>query len=149
MQVCNSLQTDNHASTPPLSFFTGWMPSCRLTNSVKALLLLILIICAVLSWHRCSGVTGGMGQMGSIAPGYSKQGVQNGLTKGVVWLPNSRVNTHHLMAVCPRLPGWALTRKVKPIWIRLWIGLDWLMAVHRCSFCHRWSARKVSAVSTK
>jgi len=26
MQVCTSLQTDNHASTPPLSFFTGWMP---------------------------------------------------------------------------------------------------------------------------
>jgi len=26
MQACTSLQTDNHASTPPLSFFTGWMP---------------------------------------------------------------------------------------------------------------------------
>jgi len=26
MQVCTSLQTDNHASTPPLSFFTDWMP---------------------------------------------------------------------------------------------------------------------------
>jgi len=26
MQVCNSLQTDNHASTPPLKFFTGRMP---------------------------------------------------------------------------------------------------------------------------
>ena len=26
MQVCTSLQTGNHASTPPLSFFTGWMP---------------------------------------------------------------------------------------------------------------------------
>jgi len=26
MQVSTSLQTDNHASTPPLSFFTGWMP---------------------------------------------------------------------------------------------------------------------------
>jgi len=26
MQVCTSLQTDNHASTPPLCFFTGWMP---------------------------------------------------------------------------------------------------------------------------
>jgi len=26
MEVCTSLQTDNHASTPPLSFFTGWMP---------------------------------------------------------------------------------------------------------------------------
>ena len=31
MQVCTSLQTDNHASTPPLG------PSCRPTNSVKAL----------------------------------------------------------------------------------------------------------------
>jgi len=37
MQVCTSLQADNHASTPPISFFTGWMPSCRPTNSVKAL----------------------------------------------------------------------------------------------------------------
>jgi len=27
MQVCTSLQTDNHASTLPLSFFTGRMPA--------------------------------------------------------------------------------------------------------------------------
>ena len=26
MQVCTLLQTDNHASTPPLMFFTGRMP---------------------------------------------------------------------------------------------------------------------------
>jgi len=26
MQVCTSLQTDYHASTPPLKFFTGRMP---------------------------------------------------------------------------------------------------------------------------
>jgi len=26
MQVCISLQTDNHSSTPPLSFFSGRMP---------------------------------------------------------------------------------------------------------------------------
>jgi len=26
MQVCTSLQTDNHNSTPPLTFFTGQMP---------------------------------------------------------------------------------------------------------------------------
>jgi len=26
MPVCTSLQTDNHASTPPLSIFTGRMP---------------------------------------------------------------------------------------------------------------------------
>jgi len=37
MQICTSPQTDNHASTPPFSFFTGWMPSCRPANSVKAL----------------------------------------------------------------------------------------------------------------
>jgi len=48
MQVCTSLQTDNHASTPPLKFFTDWMPfllpnqqhqsteGCP-TNSIKAL----------------------------------------------------------------------------------------------------------------
>ena len=35
-QVCTSLQTDNHASTPPLSFLQAGCPSCRPTNSVKA-----------------------------------------------------------------------------------------------------------------
>ena len=37
MQVCTSLQTDNHASTPPLSFLQAGCPSCHPTNSVKAL----------------------------------------------------------------------------------------------------------------
>jgi len=37
MQVCTSLQTDNQASTPPLSFLQAGCPSCRPTNSVKAL----------------------------------------------------------------------------------------------------------------
>jgi len=37
MQVCTSLQTDNHASTPPLSFLQARCPSCRPTNRVKAL----------------------------------------------------------------------------------------------------------------
>ena len=37
MQVCTSLQTDNHASTPPLSSLQAGCPSCRPTNSVKAL----------------------------------------------------------------------------------------------------------------
>ena len=32
-----SLQTDNHASTPPLTFLPAGCPSCRPTNSVKAL----------------------------------------------------------------------------------------------------------------
>ena len=37
MQVCASLQSDNHASTPPLSFLQAGCPSCHPTNSVKAL----------------------------------------------------------------------------------------------------------------
>ena len=45
MQVCTSLQTDNHASTPPLSFLQVRCPPCRPTNSVKAL--------KALSVHTC------------------------------------------------------------------------------------------------
>jgi len=37
MQVCTSLQTDNHAITPPLSFLQARCPCCRPTNSIKAL----------------------------------------------------------------------------------------------------------------
>jgi len=37
VHVCTSLQTDNHASTPPLSFLQAGCPSCCPTNSVKAL----------------------------------------------------------------------------------------------------------------
>jgi len=37
MQVCTSLQTDNHASTPSLSFLQARCPSCRPSNSIKAL----------------------------------------------------------------------------------------------------------------
>ena len=37
MQVCTSLQADNHARTPPLSFLQAGCSSCHPTNSVKAL----------------------------------------------------------------------------------------------------------------
>jgi len=37
VQVCASLQTDNHANTPPLSFLQAGCPACRPTNSIKAL----------------------------------------------------------------------------------------------------------------
>jgi len=32
-----TFQTYNHASTPPLSFLQAGCPSCRLSNSVKAM----------------------------------------------------------------------------------------------------------------
>jgi len=34
-QVCTSLQTDNHATTPPLSFLQAGCPSCCPTKSVN------------------------------------------------------------------------------------------------------------------
>jgi len=37
MQVCTSLQTDNHIITPTTQFLQAGCPSCRPTNSVKAL----------------------------------------------------------------------------------------------------------------
>jgi len=45
MQVCTALQTDNHASTPPLTFLLAGCPSCRPTNSVKALKALVHYKC--------------------------------------------------------------------------------------------------------
>ena len=41
MQVCTSLQADNRASTPPVSFLQTGCPSCHPTNSVKHSLLTI------------------------------------------------------------------------------------------------------------
>jgi len=49
MQLCTSLQTDNHASTPPLSFLQAGYPSCRPVNSVKAL----KESCCILWYMRC------------------------------------------------------------------------------------------------
>jgi len=37
MQVCTSLQTENHASIPRLRLLQAGCPSCHPTNSVKAL----------------------------------------------------------------------------------------------------------------
>ena len=45
MQVCTSLQTDNHASTPPLTFLQAGCPSCRPTNSVEALKACYMCMC--------------------------------------------------------------------------------------------------------
>ena len=42
MQVCNSLQTDNHTSTPPLSFLQSRCPFCHPTNSSKALKAIVI-----------------------------------------------------------------------------------------------------------
>jgi len=59
MQVCTSLQTDNHASTSPLSFLQARCPSCRPTNSGKALksitlvtLIIVVVACVLHSRYQ-------------------------------------------------------------------------------------------------
>ena len=52
MQVCISLLTDNHANTPPLSFLQAGCPSCRPTNSVKALKMSVNFTLHV-EWSTC------------------------------------------------------------------------------------------------
>ena len=59
MQVCTSLQTDNHASTPPLSFLQAECPSCRPTNSVKARKANVIVVTAGLLHSRVSVVPSG------------------------------------------------------------------------------------------
>ena len=41
MQASTLLQTDNHTSTPPLSFLQAGCPSCRPTNSVNLLIVIV------------------------------------------------------------------------------------------------------------
>ena len=54
MQVCTSLQTDNHASTHHSVFLQAGCPSCRPTNSVKALKAKTLHMCKVFVSMLCS-----------------------------------------------------------------------------------------------
>jgi len=49
MQVCTSLQTDNHASTPPLSFYRqDALPVAQPTSSVKALKALFVVVIIII-----------------------------------------------------------------------------------------------------
>jgi len=53
MQVCTSIQTNNHASTPLLSFLQAGCPSCHPNNSVKALKAYVYIRSALFASMKC------------------------------------------------------------------------------------------------
>jgi len=56
MQVCTSHQTDNHASTPPLSFFTGRMPFLlpnQQRQSTEGIYWYLVISEYLWSWQIC------------------------------------------------------------------------------------------------
>jgi len=70
MQVCALLQTDNHASTPLLSFLQAGCPSCRPTNSVKSLKAKHQAAKLVAALLRVAGVTAGLAESnGSLQSG--------------------------------------------------------------------------------
>jgi len=50
MQDCTSMQAHNHTSTPPLSFVLAGCPSCRPTNSIKALKAIMLTCIMAIKW---------------------------------------------------------------------------------------------------
>ena len=52
MQVCTSLLTDNHTSSPPLSFLQDGCPSCHPTNSIKALKAILFMVYNMLIVYR-------------------------------------------------------------------------------------------------
>jgi len=56
MQVCTLFQTDNHASTSPLCFFTGRMPFLPPNDSVKALKALFMTTRCYVIMRRRSGL---------------------------------------------------------------------------------------------
>ena len=65
MQACTSLQTDNHASTPPLSFFyrPDALPAAQPTASKHywrhELIIYIFVVCTALRWACLAGRDGG------------------------------------------------------------------------------------------
>ena len=75
MQVCTSLQTDNHARTPPLSFLQAGCSSGRPTDSVKALKV------KEDSWKKWTGQTISGGPYASLHLAPDKQPCQHHTTQ--------------------------------------------------------------------
>jgi len=98
MQVCTSLQTDNHASTPPLSFLQAGCPSCRPTNSVKALKAIRGLIAWVLAVIGGAAHHAGRGQASYFGSGARPKGQSlrpKGPTVGVgPWGVGSQSSSH-------------------------------------------------------
>jgi len=86
MQACTSLQTDNHASTPPLSFLQAGCPSCCPTNSIKALKAMptyqanVNFTRSIVVCRSCQGIVNQLGNAYAAQP--AKQWYKNNLDVG-------------------------------------------------------------------
>jgi len=86
MQICTSLQADNHASTPPLNF-TDRMPFLPTNQQLQSTESMFS------SWHLFSflfiqpsdrGITNG-GRRGQLSPGAEGKGAQSYLTENILY----------------------------------------------------------------
>jgi len=90
MQVCTLLQTDNHASTPPLSFFTGPMPFLPPNQQRQSTPLDICIYIYTLFRHT------GMDQAADRAKAaavdhYFSSSAENIFVPVSLWMPSNRL----------------------------------------------------------
>jgi len=101
MQVCTLLQTNNHASTPPLSFFTGRMPFLPPNQQRQS------------TEGTNNNYTGSKNDWN-----YWNESANIFAVK--ITRLKLRTHTHiRLMVPFQGPPGYDSTRKVKPIWILL------------------------------
>ena len=102
MQVCTSLQTDNHTSTSPLSFLQAGCPSCHPTNSVKALKATINRIHTIIQWIKSllsiqcwlKSIGHFRSQHQFISPKFSKRNLQFHICNKFKIISTCRFNNH-------------------------------------------------------
>jgi len=114
-----------------LTLLVGWQeghPACKkLSGGVLAWLSVWseLQTCIRPSWFHCHSLTLTSVKSRSVLPFWyrlTRVVPEKGPLSGCVcvfWISIKKETDTYLTALCPGLPGWAGTRKVKPIWISL------------------------------
>ena len=115
MQVCISLQTDNHASTPPLSFFTGRMPFLPPKQQRQSTIFLfffqIMFLLPSVVWHCWSSSRKGIRPVENWVVG-CWHGYLSGVRCRLAYGPADATATHRLFAS-------VISRLVLPFWYPL------------------------------
>ena len=128
MQVCTSLEADNHTSTPPHSFFyrPDALPVAQPTEEIKqgkSCLCLrswrLYSWSGRLYWRLLGWVFSCSTDWHHLTLPYLLCHFTTTTQQPRCLTDHTHTHTHPFKALFPGLPGWAGTRKVKPIWILL------------------------------
>ena len=135
LAICKSAPRSRQITMPAPHrsvFLQTRCPSCRPTNSIKAL----KAINKHSKWHQILR----MQVMSYVLNAYCANAIINVKLAYRSFILNTHTHTR-LTALCPGLPRWAGTRKVQPIWILLkqetvsGIGISW--AICKSAPCSR------------